>query len=303
MKAGAMSRSVLQVRRSRVVTEFLMRRWVTAHRRRSRGRDEPRLFCMPEDHIGLSIVTGGVYERDLLTALFEGVLRPWRDVFRESTALDVGANIGNHACFLARRFRQVLAFEPSPTFVHLLHANRLVNKAHNLQIHPVGLGSEDAELAFVEHGEGNLGASSFVTDGATVGTDRLPVRRGDDYLRANRPVAPIALVKIDVEGFEIDVIRGLRDTLLEARPFVLFESSTSNGERGGEAVRALLSAMGYRHFYAVERRRSARGGLGRLIDSAIAGVDIWVTPVERLQDRYYSLILASADPIDASHAA
>ncbi|MFN7641995.1 MAG: FkbM family methyltransferase [Burkholderiales bacterium] len=300
-RAASAAYPVLRVDRSRIIKEFVLRRLVSRHRARSRAAGEPRLFCMPEDHIGLSIATGGLYERDLLTALFDGVLAPWRARFAASTALDVGANIGNHACFLARRFHEVLAFEPSPTFVHLLHANRLVNRAHNIVVHPVGLGRADAVLPFCELSEGNLGSSAFVTDGAHRGdaTHELQVRRADGYLLEHPPARPVALVKIDVEGFETEVLDGLRATLVAHRPFVLFESSTAHGERGGEAVRTILSDLGYRHFHAVERRHPARRGLLPWIRAALTGADVWVAPIDRIQDRYYSLILASVEPIDA----
>ncbi|MEI7443659.1 MAG: FkbM family methyltransferase [Burkholderiales bacterium] len=298
---GVTMQPVLRVDRGRVAKEFLLRRLVSAHRSRSRSPGEPRLFCMPEDHIGLSIATGGLYERDLLTALFDGVLEPWRARFAETAALDVGANIGNHACFLSKKFAEVHAFEPSPTFVHLLHANRLVNRAQNIVIHPVGLGREDADLPFSEAIEGNLGSSSFLTRGSTVeATHSLPVRRGDAYLSSHPPTRPVALVKIDVEGFETDVIDGLRGVLAEHRPFVLFESSTAGGERGGEAVRSQLAGLGYRHFYAVERRHHGGRGLMRWLGTAIRGADVWISPIERVEDRYYSLILASADAIDGA---
>lgn len=298
-KATAPPHPVLRVDRGRVAKEFVLRRLVSSHRARSRSPGEPRLFCMPEDHIGLSIATGGLYERDLLTALFDGVLSRWRARFAASTALDVGANIGNHSCFLAGRFHEVLSFEPSPTFVHLLHANRMVNRAFNIVIHPVGLGREDAELPFSESSEGNLGASAFLQGGSPVAaTHTLPVRRGDAFLASHAPERPIALVKIDVEGFETEVIDGLRGVLVEHRPFVLFESSTSEGERGGEAVRAKLVALGYRHFHAVERRRPHRRGLMRWLGAAIGGADVWISPIERIENRYYSLILASVEPVD-----
>ena len=74
------------------------------------------------DYIGASINQFGVFEGEELDILFD-FLEPLHSSFRAGTALDIGANIGNHSIYFADHFRTILAFEPNPTAFALLSFN------------------------------------------------------------------------------------------------------------------------------------------------------------------------------------
>ena len=74
------------------------------------------------DHIGHKINLDGVYERNELDFLFEWLATHSPDVFN-GTAIDIGANIGNHSLYLSNYFEKVVSFEPHPRTFKLLEIN------------------------------------------------------------------------------------------------------------------------------------------------------------------------------------
>jgi FkbM family methyltransferase len=153
---------------------------------------------------------------------------------------DVGANVGNHSLFLAARGCPVVAFEPfAPVRERLLEKARL-NPHLSIRVLAFGLADRDAVLSFTPPSGANVGTGSFGGEGAPASL-ALPVRRGDGAI-AELGLPPIGILKIDVEGFEAEVLAGLRATLERDRPVMLFELSdrTRSVFATEEALRAAL---------------------------------------------------------------
>lgn len=138
---------------------------------------------------------------------------------RGRTFVDVGANIGNHTLYLAEYFDEVHCFEPFAPVADRLEANIARNRL-SAQVHRVGLGDTDGDLPFLPDREGNLGRGSFAVAGGE--GDVLPVREGDRYFR-EQGIRNVDLLKIDVEGFELQVLAGLKATIARDRPTVILE--------------------------------------------------------------------------------
>jgi hypothetical protein len=107
-----------------------------------------------------------------------------------------------------------------------------MNRMANLRIHPFGLGERDESLTFFTPGDANKGTGSFVGNKNTGRKIVLEVKNGDAVVDG-LDIPSIALVKIDVEGFEVSVLKGLSATLRKHRPVVFFEWSVN--ARGGDA--------------------------------------------------------------------
>ena len=262
--------------------------------RRMAGRSYPRLAVVPSEHVGLAITAGGLYEPDEI----ELVRRIAAAAELGGTAmLDIGANIGNHACALAGSFARVLAFEPNPPVAALLKANILINGLRTIEVHEVGLADRDAELSFGIAEAGNDGSGSFAAPcGSAAKT--LPVRRGDAYLSAHaqelgRNGLRIGFVKCDVQGFERDVFAGLASTLAEHHPIVMFESE-ARGD--GHQAWSVLEAAGYRHLALIRAPGDGTGKLARDWARFRQGTGCWLEPVSTIPDRHCNLI-ASAAPL------
>lgn len=130
---------------------------------------------------------------------------------------DVGANVG----FYSKKFSDlvgssgsVIAYEPSPG--NLQRLNEAVGSRVNITVVPIALGqSEDAVL--IEHGNDPLGATSRIVGKAIKGSEsHVEVQMSSgDHLVSSGAVAMPNVIKIDTEGFEFNVLLGLKRTLLQ----------------------------------------------------------------------------------------
>lgn len=183
----------------------------------------------------------GSYERSILSLLADAArVRGPGSVF-----LDIGANVGQHSLFMAGQGVHVHAFEPWEVARSRLERALAENAIKNVSVHPFGLGDEDANLLFHAPASANLGSGSFVAGvNLNASTGVLPVRQGDKAL-GELGVERVDVIKIDTEGFEIRVLRGLADTLKRFRPVVVCElSATTLAELGSEPVTALREIFG-----------------------------------------------------------
>lgn len=128
------------------------------------------------------------------------------------TVWDVGANVGYYSRRFAQAVRpggQVFAFEPSPVTLPRLRAE--VGGELDVKVIPVGLGAEPATMSFIQSAD-DLGVASRVVAPGAEGALEVEIETGDRLVRDGR-VAPPNVIKIDVEGFELDVLKGLSATL------------------------------------------------------------------------------------------
>lgn len=192
----------------RLISSALGRRHYTRRRARMRAENTPCLAIIPDDEIDIEILQHGVYERHLLSFLFDNVLAPFREEFTGKTALDIGANIGNHSIYFSQRFQQVISFEPGQVASHLLQANLHLNKITNVELHKVGLSDQETQAALMLNEADNPGSNTLHPGTNADGGETIDLRRGDTILKTHANLAPVALVKIDVEGHEAEAVRG-----------------------------------------------------------------------------------------------
>lgn len=146
-------------------------------------------------------------------------LRP-SDVF-----WDVGANLGFYTILLARHLSSgsVIAFEPEPRCLGMLASNIALNDLKNVQVMPVALADKEGEMGMTSGEDDVLSGTSRLADTAATATVSIPVITGDLVRARNKLPVPQA-VKIDVEGWEEEVISGLKNTLQEPQCHtILFE--------------------------------------------------------------------------------
>lgn len=134
-------------------------------------------------------------------------------------AVDVGANVGLHSVRFAQKFSQVESFEPFSINFECLEKN--VSPFKNINLHKKGLGSKlfVADLMLPKDST-NSGAPSlvdFVTTDRERHQEKIQIVRLDDFnFRPN-------LIKIDTQGYEMEVLKGAVITLQSAYPVLIIE--------------------------------------------------------------------------------
>jgi len=180
-----------------------------------------------------------MYEREELMLLFQ-FLQPLLPEFSRGTALDIGANIGNHALYFAKRFKHVHAFEPNPQTFDLLRFN--VQWLPNVDVHRYGLGNQRGVFELIEN-RTNLGGSSIlIGDKGTQGVVSIIVESLD---QTPIDTKNLCFIKIDVEGFEARVIQGGLETLRRHQPLVVLEQHVSEFVDGSSPALDLLASLDY----------------------------------------------------------
>ncbi len=131
------------------------------------------------------------------------------------TYIDIGANVGYQSMYASRLVGHagtVFSFEPSPATYSVLLGHLGVNRIRNCQTFAMALSDTDG-AAVLNQVEEHSGTSTLREQSqAPVHSFSVPMRRGDGVLR-DISFTGKAIVKIDVEGFELHVLRGLRETL------------------------------------------------------------------------------------------
>jgi FkbM family methyltransferase len=187
-------------------------------------------FPHPDDHIARTIRhTGTFYEAEMLSDLQSRLFFP-------SVAVDIGAHVGNHTMFLAGVLNlTTYAFEPNPTHFALLRANVMANRLEErCTLYNVAVGAGP--------GHGVIDAGSVTNSGMS----RVrPTSQGSvEIVSLDAVLAPLEqldVLKMDVEGDEVEVLKGARQTLLRLRPISYIEITAENFAE----ARTLLAQYGY----------------------------------------------------------
>jgi len=199
-----------------------------------------RLFCAntrvrPHYHLGC-------YERRVARVLTE-ILTPG------CVAYDIGANCGYLALVMGLQVRRsgadghVYAFEPSPTAFRMLAANSLLSRDLPVHVNQLALSDAvgvEAFSSYVFDLVSQLGDHSLQHADAQVIRVRTET---PDYRVAEYALEPPDLVKIDVEGAEIRVLKGMASVLASCRPRLLIETHSPELEA---EVLSMLSALSYK---------------------------------------------------------
>lgn len=134
--------------------------------------------------------------------------------------VDIGANVGFYSCLAATHGKPVIAIEPAPRYLRYLMRNLWDNGLLEVEVFPLGLDARSGLRMLYGYG----GIASFVTGwGQSKHGEIVPVTTLDTIL-AGRFDGQKILIKADVEGFELNVLRGAANTLARnPRPTWLME--------------------------------------------------------------------------------
>ena len=176
------------------------------------------------NNIDANVFFYGAFEKPLLFFLRD-TLNALITETPEAIFMDIGANVGHHSIFLSKFASQVLAFEPYPKVNMQFKQQIAHNNISNIQIFETGLSDRRETLNYYAPTGNNEGIGSF--DESSIGKGntsygKLELQEGDQVIESDS-WKDIKLIKIDVEGFEKKVIKGLSRTIEEERPVIVCE--------------------------------------------------------------------------------
>lgn len=170
---------------------------------------------------------------------------------RANVSLDVGANIGITSIWLAAKSKKVYCFEPEPENRRRFTANIAANNINNVQLFSEALSDRKGVLdlyihaSYGHHSLGNVKTSKVLK--------KIPVKINTiDCFCAEKKIKSIDILKIDVEGFEYEVLAGA-SRMLERRKIncVVFEVSKiplQSLNKSADAIFRILEAHGFAIF-------------------------------------------------------
>jgi FkbM family methyltransferase len=202
--------------------------------------------------------TFGAYEEHL-AELFRRLTRPG------DRCIDVGANIGVHTIRLAKLIGpggSVVALEPDRQIAHRLKDNVSLNQLANVEVHEAAAAEKSGDSVVLhrpDSQDSNKGRASLLPHAYLTGS-KTPVTTTtiDDVA-----CGPVALIKIDVEGFEGAVVAGAAGTIESFFPSIIFEHAPEMlGDSSPSPFNYLLLKGYYLYRICLVRRRfTGRGSL------------------------------------------
>tara|TARA_A100001035_G_scaffold130862_1_gene102881 strand:+ start:492 stop:1385 length:894 start_codon:yes stop_codon:yes gene_type:complete len=199
----------------RILDIFIARELAKRSSRFNEKRGMP-IAVFGNDWIGINIALKGLFEEEHLKDLNHLLINLDFDV-SNSTAIDIGSNIGNHAIEFAKYFKKVICYEPNPRAYDLLATN--TKHLKNVEVFNWGIGSKEEFLKLQEN-INNIGGSSAKYQIDAKNIVNIEIKPLDNFLDSFKKVM---LLKIDVEGMEIDVLRGAEKIITKFYPLICFE--------------------------------------------------------------------------------
>jgi len=139
----------------------------------------------------------------------------------KSVIIDIGANIGNHLVFFGKfcNASKIIAFEPNPILFPILERNIVLNQLDKkTTIHQVAIGSQKGKGVLL--GDNDNKDPSYTNKSLEINSEgEIKIAPLDDLVHDK-----VDLLKIDVEGLELEVLKGASQIILRDRPIIFIES-------------------------------------------------------------------------------
>lgn len=262
-------------------------RWLSMRSRFLRDTRGSQMIIYANDFVGNEITALGYYESEELNVTMS-FLAPFHERFLKSTAIDAGANIGNHSIFFSRYFEKIIAIEPHPTTFSLLSLNSRFHS--NIIPKNLACSSSEATLELVED-QANMGASkiSNISDGT--GSININAKPIDSIIDETEDVS---MIKLDIEGHELEALWGSLKCIERHRPIIIIEQREDDFTENETPAITFLRTRGY-HFFAHKKGVHARSSIThgfQIIFELIFGRTHRVSECRSVSKGFYPMLIA-----------
>jgi FkbM family methyltransferase len=254
----------------------LMKAWMALTR-----EDPLQLVRIRDQSFGYADMTDGFLRLIVIDGDFEREFFAIADALLSSGGvfLDAGANFGLLSCALAGRHGDKVKFhlfEPNRTLVNSIERSIARYPAMDCKVNCAAISDRDGFVSFLVN-EGQSGASHITQEGG----EQIRSVTIDDYLDREK-IAAVALMKMDIEGYELTAVRGAARSLharrIQALYFEYFEKYLIRVSPPSELIGA-FDALGYEVCFCRETDLAGHGGKSHTIREDLPGHGIALKPV------------------------
>ncbi|HEY3402089.1 MAG TPA: FkbM family methyltransferase [Ohtaekwangia sp.] len=202
------------------VTKFQKGVWLT--KKYLNKRYNLRIHLYSKDLIDHKILFTGAYEPQTNWVLINNIKAG-------SVVVEAGANSGTETLLISRLVGEggsVFAFEPVPHVLKKLKDNLSLNSIANVQVVPMALGETDGNISFYiqspDHPNQGMGSKNTVDSGL----EKIDVQQKKiDTLHAEGVFNKLDFLKMDVQGAELDILKGALKTIEKYKPGIFLEAA------------------------------------------------------------------------------
>lgn len=212
----------------------------------------PKGPCIVNTLHGFKMIVDPILDKGIERDIFHygtyeyGTLTIMKEILKKGdTFIDIGANIGLmtlHAAKITGKSGKVLSFEPLSSTYNILNKNIILNNFQNIKAINIAIGSTNGIVDIFENIAVCRGAASLIKSNNTKYHHKVDIKRIDNYLKEQN-IKNINCIKVDVEGWEIEVLKGATNILSDhSAPICIIECS-SLFERDKEHTRNIHSYL------------------------------------------------------------
>lgn len=274
------------------------------------------MYVSPYDTAGFATIVWGVWERWNIEVARKLILQNNKKFAnnKKNLFIDVGANLGIYSLNLAKDYcDKVLSIEASPVVIKVLEANVLSNSLDDfVDIKNIGFGFNEGFMD-LNVSLKNSGMTSFLNTNEVINTNKddqkkipIEVVKGDTLINQNYSSAyNISFIKVDVEGFEFDVFKGMEETLRDSQAIIQLEYTGADPRTGeiiadntNEGMFEYLYEIGYTNKYVLtgmfEKFMRPNGNF-------LGSVGIWpgLKKIEKIEAKFYQAIWLSKEDLNS----
>ena len=188
-------------------------------------------------------------EKNVITFLLD-------EISLGDTVMDIGANIGTHSILFSKKTSsegKVFSIEPNNLSASRLKENIELNRLNNIEVFEIGFGEKSKQEILSIGLDPSYGKSRILKDFIDKPlTQKINIVNGDEFIRDNKLEIP-NVIKIDVEGYENEVIQGLSKTLSNPKCIVVMCEFNFIGDED------LIKKKGFEVIYSSKRGFDTQG--------------------------------------------
>jgi len=207
-----------------------------------------------------SLYCFGAYEQGTLKFMEENLKQ-------DSVFFDIGANIGLmsiYASYRVGKTGRVFSFEANPETVNILQYNIDLNKIENITVVDKAAGNKNGTIKIYNNWNVNRGGATLIKpqqESSSFDVDLIKIDSVSEYIDLN-----ISMIKIDVEGFEMDVLMGLEKILQKKDAPALIIECSEDRNNNYSSVYALFDFIKSVNSYKIYKLSRTKERIGKLVE-------------------------------------